>query len=301
MKFELEPYHRNISKQQVVEDIRRVAQKLKRDTLTKSEYRQYGTISPDVAERICGSWFKALSESGLRKSRNYNISAEDCLADLKRVAQKLGKSSVTTEDYKAHGQFSPAPLVRHFGSWFAALDAAGLERTRILHVTDEDYFKNLEQMWVHIGRQPHYSEVQKPFSRYSVRAYEYRFGSWRKALESFVASVNQEPETEGYVGKQPIEHTEEKMGQSEDKQLSPPQISRHISWRLRFLVMRRDSFKCQSCGRNPAMTAGVILNVDHIHPWSKGGPTQMDNLQTLCEQCNIGKSDLPMKEEESKS
>lgn len=216
------------------------------------------------------------------------------------MAQKLGKSSVTTEDYKAHGKFSPAPLVRNFGSWFAALDAASLERTRILHVTDEDYFENLEQMWIYLGRQPHYSEVQKPFSRYSVGAYEQRFGSWRKALESFVDFVNQEPEAEGYVEKHPIERTEEEMEQSEDQKLSPPQIPRHISWRLRFLVMRRDSFRCQICGRSPAMTAGVVLNVDHIHPRSKDGPTKMENLQTLCEQCNIGKSDLPMKEEESK-
>lgn len=298
MKFKLEPYHRNISKQQVVEDIRHVAQKLKRGTLTQQEYRQHGTFSPDVARRRCGSWFKALSEAGLRQSRNLNISPEDCLADLKRVAQKLGKTSVTTEDYKAHGQFSPAPLVRHFGNWFAALDAAGLERTRILHVTDEDYFENLERMWVQLGRQPHYSEVQKPFSRYSAGAYEYRFGSWRKALESFVSFVNQESEAQDYVEDRSVEHAEKKIEKNEDQKPLIPQGSRHISWRLRFLVMRRDNFKCQICGRSPAMTSGVVLHIDHIHPWIKDGPTRVENLQTLCEQCNIGKSDLFMKEKE---
>jgi len=295
MKFELEPYHRNISRQQVVEDIRRVAQKLKRDTLTQQEYRQYGTFSPDVARRKCGSWFKALAEAGLRQSRNLNISAEDCLADLKRVAQKLGKSSVTRQEYKGLGQFSPAPVVRHFGSWFAALDAAGLERTRTLNVTDEDYFENVEQMWVDLGRQPHYAEVQKPFSKYSAGAYRHRFGSWRKALELFIAFVSEAPEAEGDVTKQPIARTEEEMRRSKDRQPVPVKSSRYISWRLRFIVMRRDSFKCQSCGRSPAMTAGLVLHVDHVHPRSKNGPTKMDNLQTLCEQCNIGKSDLPMK------
>jgi len=56
--------------------------------------------------------------------------------------------------------------------------------------------------------------------------------------------------------------------------------------------MKRDNFKCQLCGRNPATEAGVILHVDHIVPWSKGGETEIGNLQTLCMQCNLGKGDI---------
>jgi 5-methylcytosine-specific restriction endonuclease McrA len=35
---------------------------------------------------------------------------------------------------------------------------------------------------------------------------------------------------------------------------------------------------------------GAILHVDHIIPRSKGGKDEMDNYQTLCHKCNIGKS-----------
>lgn len=56
---------------------------------------------------------------------------------------------------------------------------------------------------------------------------------------------------------------------------------------IRYNVLRRDNYSCQICG----VTAkdGAKLHVDHIIPVSKGGKTVMSNLQTLCEQCNIGK------------
>lgn len=57
---------------------------------------------------------------------------------------------------------------------------------------------------------------------------------------------------------------------------------------LRFDVMRRDGFKCCLCGRSAS--DGVKLEVDHIIPVSRGGKSVMSNLQTLCRDCNRGKS-----------
>jgi hypothetical protein len=54
-------------------------------------------------------------------------------------------------------------------------------------------------------------------------------------------------------------------------------------------VLARDHWTCYSCGRS---TRGddVLLEVDHIMPRSRGGTDVLDNLQTLCKKCNIGKS-----------
>jgi 5-methylcytosine-specific restriction protein A len=55
-------------------------------------------------------------------------------------------------------------------------------------------------------------------------------------------------------------------------------------------VLQRDSFKCTACGKGPATDPGLKLNVDHKIPWSRAGPTTLDNLTTLCEYCNLGKA-----------
>lgn len=57
---------------------------------------------------------------------------------------------------------------------------------------------------------------------------------------------------------------------------------------LRFDVLKRDHYRCCICGAS--VKDGVKLHVDHIYPVSKGGKTELNNLQTLCDRCNLGKS-----------
>lgn len=71
-----------------------------------------------------------------------------------------------------------------------------------------------------------------------------------------------------------------------------PRKRRDPSTRLRFQVLVRDHFTCRFCGASPQKDPAVTLHIDHIIPWSKGGETTLDNLQTLCSKCNLGKSDI---------
>ncbi len=60
---------------------------------------------------------------------------------------------------------------------------------------------------------------------------------------------------------------------------------------LRYDVMHRDGFRCVLCGSSPKNDPNIVLHVDHILPLAKGGKTEMSNLRTLCERCNLGKRD----------
>lgn len=62
-------------------------------------------------------------------------------------------------------------------------------------------------------------------------------------------------------------------------------------WReLRYLALQAGDGRCQCCGRSPAH--GVVLHVDHIKPKSKFPhlALTLSNLQVLCADCNLGKS-----------
>lgn len=67
-------------------------------------------------------------------------------------------------------------------------------------------------------------------------------------------------------------------------------MPREITKTIRFQILNRDGNKCVVCGRDTVDE--VKLHVDHIHPVAEGGTDNLDNLQTLCNDCNSGKSNF---------
>ena len=60
---------------------------------------------------------------------------------------------------------------------------------------------------------------------------------------------------------------------------------------VRRQVLERDNYTCQLCGANRDRD-GALLHIDHINAVNKGGGNELSNLQILCQDCNVGKSDL---------
>ena len=65
---------------------------------------------------------------------------------------------------------------------------------------------------------------------------------------------------------------------------------RTISLGRRTRILERDGFRCRRCGTGPR---DERLVVDHIMPVALGGKSNDENLQTLCEPCNVGKGARP--------
>lgn len=73
------------------------------------------------------------------------------------------------------------------------------------------------------------------------------------------------------------------------KPVREPQIRRSIDNKLKYAVLQRDNSTCQRCGANIQNTPNVKLVIDHKIPVEMGGETLIDNLWTLCSECNGGK------------
>lgn len=265
--------------------------------LTRRYFDDHARASSDSVIRRFGGWREALEKAGLadrysgrtvntrmRTQPTRGATKEEMIRELQRVAETSGTSQVSMPEFdRLSSSMTASGVSRRFGSWRGAVEAAGLTSTPLGNRwTDEDYFENLLTVWTFHGRQPKYAEMNLPPSRITNGAYERKFGTWTKALLAFIDRVNDDadetsPEdaTAAPSGRPPMER--------------PAAEPRSIRVGLRYEVLRRDRFRCVLCGASPAVSAGVLLHVDHIVPVARQGATTLDNLRTLCQDCNLGK------------
>jgi len=206
----------------------------------------------------------------LRINARY-FSEEELLADLRQAARTLRRETIGEREYVKAGKFSCKPFINRFGSWNNALKKAGLQVVRETKTSDETLFENLERIWLKLGRQPSYSEIRRPFSKFGIDTYTRKFGGWMKTCEAF------------------IRH---KRGDLEFQKLFKEKgtaKSRNINERDRLRIYKRDNYACVLCGKSPATHRGITLHLDHITPFEKSRDNSPQNLRTLCNKCNLGR------------
>ena len=314
MKFDVNFLPANATDKDIFEHIREVDARVGKEFLTQTDFNLYSKIHSGTLVRRFGDWAKVLELAGLgnkatgsgvfgvprapiskkqREQKAWYMTDEEVLDELRRIAKILNKESVTFEDVRNNSEIlAPEVVRRRFGTWASGMERAGLKVSEMYNrrFSDEECFENLLNVWTHYGRQPVYSEMKSSPSEIGPDTYKRRFGGWRKALEAFVSRMNQDENSEG----QPVFKRE----QGEEAPQVRVQIRRHIvavedkhniGLGLRYKVLSRDKFKCVRCGASPATDPTCKLHIDHIIPFSKGGKTTFENLQTLCENCNLGK------------
>jgi hypothetical protein len=304
MKFELTDLRKKVSDIEYINDLRTVANNLGKNCLKQSDYckKNGAKYSLTSAIKRFGNWDTTLKKAGLDgekslKGMEYgekSIKDEVLIADLVRVAKELNNSKITITDYEKFGKYTAVTMHARFGSWNNAKEKANLEIIGHSYTTEE-LFENILELWTVLGRQPKYGEVIRPNSKFNGSTYARRFGSWKGALKSFIEYVNSDNKTEEVEENKsqliPINNPSEDL-KTTAKEIKIKRTPRGINLRLRFTILKRDNFSCKKCGRSPAKDPNIILHVDHKIPWSKDGETVIENLETLCEQCNLGKSNI---------
>ncbi len=300
MKFELKNLTRNCSDKEIIDEIKRVDVIVGKELLTRKDYDEHGKITSGTIQKRLGGWQKALNVAKLghkysgrtvsekMRKQNKNLTDKEILKELRTAAEKLDKNYISQEEIKDNSEMiSASTVIYRFGSWSKGLKKAGLQLSPYgKRFTENEYYENLLNVWTHCGRQPFLREMAEHPSAITPSAYESRFGSWRKALEAFINKMDKkDDELEQKEITSVVKEPEEEI-----KKISVPSEDRHeIKLGLRYKILSRDKFKCIKCGTSPATDPKCKLHIDHIIPFSKGGKTILDNLQTLCEKCNLGK------------
>ena len=304
-RYELD-FLEQYSDEALISELRRVATLLSEGQyLTK---RAYEGLSPRVTHSTIrhrfGGWKAALDTAGIghlyvgqpisQKMKEQHVkgmSNEDLIAELRRVHSLCGKSWLTTDDFNANSVTSEDAIRLRFGSFRKGLDAAGIphapHKRRVR--SDEQCFENLAAVWTYYGRRPTYREMFRPPSEILAKTYVLRWGTWRRALKAFIDWANSEA---------PLLSSPQPDSASVSTVVTPAKRleadCREVRPSLRFKVFARDRFRCVVCGRSPATHLNVELHADHIVSVANGGKTTLENLQTLCQHCNLGKGSASM-------
>lgn len=235
-----------------------------------------------------------------RRKRIDTISEEKKLEELENVARHFNYTEFSWRDFNKLSNISASAIKVHFGSWKKALAALKLHLQRKgmdlsprpfapqRIYSNEDLFNEMERIWHTVGQRPSRVEWERSNPKISITAYKKRFGSWTNACEKFIEyKIGGEIFSQDFILPERPEILKETN--NTEKKHSPEKI-RDVSLRLRLAVLTRDNFRCVFCGKSPATNIGTRLHIDHIIPFSKGGKSTLENLQTLCEECNLGKS-----------
>jgi len=231
----------------------------------------------------------------LQRNRIDKLSPDAIVAELRRVAAHYGFRYFTGREFdRIATNCKKTTVMNNFGSWEAALHAAGLElapirKPRKDKIPETELFAELERVWRLKGHRPSRAEWEMSKPRFSYTTYKIRFHGWTNACVRFIEFKSRE----SLLTTTPpasIQSTVSPAGTPE----VPPSRRRGIPDRLRLRVLIRDGFSCVFCGRSPATERGVGLHVDHKVPFSTGGETVFENLQTLCQECNLGKGNAKL-------
>lgn len=222
------------------------------------------------------------------------------LEELELAAKYFNYNEFGRRDFDKIASISSSTVRNHFnGSWTKALEVLkktlqqkGLDLSIRPHApnrvfSDKELFDEMERIWQKVGQRPSRTEWEMSEPKFSYSTYKQRFGGWVNACSKFIEyKMGDAILADDFV----LSDREEQKTQQENKTEYKKENSRNISLSLRLHVLNRDNFRCVFCGKSPATDIGTKLHIDHIHPFANGGKSVLENLQTLCEECNLGKS-----------
>jgi hypothetical protein len=209
------------------------------------------------------------------------FSKDELIDSLKQFSRIRNDSPFGMRDYDSwsYRRASSDTIRRYFGTWGKALQSAEIRTGRGHKLDPKEMVIAFKTCWRQCGAVPRVSQLEAFLDKnkcpFRYKSYLNFWGGLGK-LASLVVQVER-----GEVAESKLY----------ERQKTKAVLNRAIPLKLRYAVLKRDEKRCVKCGANPESDKSTKLQVDHITPVSKGGRSEMGNLQTLCFACNQGKKD----------
>jgi len=175
-----EPHHQSarVAGDELLADIQRLSEEFDRRP-TATDIIEHGNHGIATYQRRFGSWSAALEEAGFDPDAD-RVSDEELLDDLQRLHEELDKVP-SILDVEAESAHSPTTYQNRFGSWSAALDAAGFDPDR--EPTDEELLAELRRLRDELDKEPSMRDMTE-HGAYGSTTYTRHFGSWSNAKDA---------------------------------------------------------------------------------------------------------------------
>ena len=156
-----------VPEQDIIDDLQRVADELGR-TPKFEEYKDLGKFYPSTAERKFGSWNDAIKAADLEPVRYTNISHEDVVEDVERVADELDRKPEIRE-LRERGKYSQYVYIEH--DW-----------QEVFRPSSEEIVESIQKLGEELGKRPTREEYRQE-GEYTVSDIEHRFEYWNTAVQ----------------------------------------------------------------------------------------------------------------------
>jgi ribonuclease I len=174
-------YVSSYTKAECLGELQRVAKDLGR-TPRGREFDERAKMSYATLAAMFGTWNKGLKAAGLEVLYNKEWTKAECIRELRRVAKDLSETP-QQRIFAKHSRISISALRNLFGSYNAALKAAGLSVNWRVDYTKSECLPELKRVARRLGRTPTITEFNRE-AKMSSNTIAALFGSWNKGLQA---------------------------------------------------------------------------------------------------------------------
>lgn len=245
------------------------------------DFNKYSEINDDTVANHFGSWNKGLRKAGFKPVQRRNISNEELLEELKRIAEEYcpeRPNSFKHKTFVEHGKYSSSIYKSRFGTFNNAMEKVGLKPRTKSQVEKEFLINEIKRVSREFcdGQRPTQSDINK-YGKFSNITYYNKFNSWNQAIEEAGFNVYTHPTGED---------NPRWNGGDSQRYYGP-------SWRSqRRKAWSRDQYRCQVCLKSEK-EIGFRPDVHHIIPvrfWDVEAEHEtmnsLKNIVSLCKRCH---------------